>query len=479
MNGSSALQALIGKRIVILGCGVNNAALAAWLVRHGLQITIRDQKEEARAKFIAEHGDHGGITWEIVPNIVDGLTNFDVVFRTPQIPFHDPAIQKALLTGVQITSQTRFFFQLCPCEIIGVTGSKGKGTTSSLVHSILQAGYTKGKVYLAGNIGVDPFSFVDELHEHDLVILELSSFQLTDLHVSPQVAVMLNVVPEHLDHHKTYDAYRSAKSNLLAHQRERDLAIVNAEYVTHANFFLPYVQGKILQYTRQTPQRESAWVEYLDGKEVAFVHTGESLESFDITGRRLRGSHNLENILPAILVGVHYRVDPLIIQKQAVQFPGLKHRLMHVGQWGGVNFYDDSIATTPEASMAAMEAFEGQPVHLIAGGKTKGQSFEGWANAVAERCATVSLLPGSGTSDLDTTLTRTLNRRQDCECEVIRHPEEPVMHTVIRTLKPKLKKGDVVLLSPAAASDEPFANYQVRGDSFASAFTQEMEEGIA
>jgi UDP-N-acetylmuramoylalanine--D-glutamate ligase len=479
MNGSSALQALSGKRIVILGCGVNNAALAVWLTRQGLQITVRDQKEEAKAKFIAEHGELSGIEWQIMPNILEGLTDFDVAFRTPFIPYHDPVIQQALQAGVQITSQTKLFFQLCPCEIIGITGSKGKGTAATLTHRILQAGYKKGQVYLAGNIGINPFSFVDELTENDLVVLELSSFQLTDLHVSPSVGVMLNVVPEHLDHHKTFAAYRAAKGNLLKHQREGDVAIINTEHPANAAFYLPYVQGRLLSYTLSLPQRESAWVEYLDGKEVVFAHIGETLESFDTTARRLKGHHNLENIIPAILVGIHYNIDPLLIQKEVVHFPGLEHRLMHLGSWQRVDFYDDSIGTTPEASEAAMQAFEGRRIHLLAGGKTKGQEFTHWANQVAERCASVTLLPGVGTAEIDSALIRVLRQRTDCNCDVFRHPQDPVMEHALRELTPHFQSGDVVLLSPAAASDAPFANYKERGEAFAVAFQILTESGDA
>jgi UDP-N-acetylmuramoylalanine--D-glutamate ligase len=478
MNESSALQALEGKRIGVLGYGVNNAVMAPWLVRHGFQITISDTDPAAEERFLADHADLSGkVQWDIRKNTLEDLNRFDVVFRTPAVPFHAPELQKAVQQGITVTSQTKLFFQLAPCEIIGITGSKGKGTTSSLIANILKCGYTKGKVYLAGNIGIDPFTFVDELTEDDLVVLELSSFQLTDLHLSPHVAVVLHVVPEHLDHHRTAEAYREAKLQLLAHQRSGDLAVVNGEYPDMA-MFLNAVQGKLLRYARHIPQKEAAWAENLDGREVVFVQTGDSLESIDITGRKIVGDHNLENILPAVLVGLHYGISPLVIQKEIVEFPGLDHRISLVGTYNGVSFYDDSIATTPESALAAMEAFPGRRIHLLIGGKSGGQTVEQFdevIHAALERCVSVSFIPGSFTPELEKRFKKIAKQRPDCDCLFLNGAQQPIMETLLSGLHPHLQSGDVVILSPAAKSFDHFKSYKDRAEHFVKAVKDRYE----
>lgn len=475
MTGSSALQALEGKRIGILGYGVNHGAVTAWLIRHGLTVTIRDRNEGAVTRFKEDYPELD-VKWDIRANVLEDLDQFDVVLRSPSIPFYSSELQKALQKGIVVTSQTKLFFQLAPCEIIGVTGSKGKGTTSSLSAAILKAGYKRGSVYLAGNIGLDPFAFVDRLTEDDLVVLELSSYQLNDLHMSPQVAVMLHVTPEHLDHHRTLEAYREAKMQLLAHQRPNDLAIINAGY-PDMDGFLAVVQGKLLRYTRHSAQREAAWAEYLDDREVIFIQTGESLESIDITGRKLVGAHNLENILPAVLVGLHYGVSPLIIQREVVAFPGLEHRISFVGTFHGVSFYDDSIATTPESAIAAMEAFPGRRIHLLLGGKSGGQdNFDTLIHSALERCASVSFIPGSMTPALEKQFRKIAKKRPDCECLLLGGAKEPIMETILSGIHPHLQEGDVVVLSPAAKSFDHFKDYQDRGEQFVRAVRARYKE---
>lgn len=475
MSEGSVLQALQGKRVGILGYGVNHHHLVPWLIAHGVSVTIRDQNAKVREAFEKDYSELATkVVWQIQDDIFAELTGFDVLFRSPSIPFNHPKLQHALQHGVMITSQTKLFFQLCPCEVIGVTGSKGKGTTSTLTANILKAGYTKGKVYLAGNIGLDPFSFLDDLVDGDLVVLELSSFQLADLHVSPQVAVVLNVVPEHLDHHGSYLDYLQAKANLLAHQRPNDLAIVFAGNPAMRPA-LDQVRGTLRYVTRHTPQRDAGWAENLDGKEVIFIHEGETLESIDITGRRLLGEHNLENIIPAVLVGLHYGVSPTVIRDTILDFKGLEHRLSEVGVYDGIAFYDDSIATTPEAVCVAMEAFPNRRIHLIVGGITKGQSFRQMAHEVARRATTVSFLPGPGTAEIEREIRRAL-KASGSACELLPHPGADVMASVISGILQRATSSDVVLLAPGTKSAPPFANYVERAQHFVAAVKRRFEE---
>ena len=396
------------------------------------------------------------ITWEIGEKTLAHLERFEVIFRSPSIPYRSPEIQQAARSGVEIYSQTKLFFDLCPAPIIAVTGTKGKGTTSTLIYELLRSRYT---VHLGGNMGVDPFSFLPKLSKEDLVILELSSFQTQDLQKSPHVAVMLNITPDHLNHHHDFAEYYAAKAQLLAHQTADDLAILNADYPL-VEQLASATNAKVYRYSKEVPRRQSAWAD----RETVFVEIDTLVDSFSVAGRQLLGRHNLENILPAVLVATLYGVPMPEIRKSVIEFPGLPHRIFPVGRLGEVDFYDDSIATNPEASLAAIRAFSGRRIHLIVGGSDKGADYADFAREVRETCVTVSLLPG----DAGKKLLKALHHAKG-DCLILDKAQAPLFPTVLSGIQPHIQKGDVVLLSPAAASFASFKDYKERGDLFAQA----------
>lgn len=455
------IQELRSKNIAILGMGVNNRALAAYLLRHGASVTLRDAKAGVKTAFeeaYPEFTDNPACTWEIRPGILDELQSFDILFRSPSIWVHSPELQAFKAHGT-VYSQTKLFFDLCPATIVGITGSKGKGTTASLVYRMLDKGYQKGKAYVAGNIGVDPFEFLDELTQNDVVVLELSSFQLQDLEASPHVAVVLKITPDHLDHHASFEEYRDAKLQLIAHQKAGDVAVLWGE-----NPDLELYKGKtdasVLTYSRHTPQTVGGW----EAEEVVrIVHDGREW-NVPIDGRRIPGDHNLENIVPACIVGTVFDIPEAVLQEAAVTFPGLPHRLHKVGEWEGVELYDDSIATTPESCQVAMEAFPNRRLHLIMGGRDKGQDYAALAPLLGERCGSIGLLPGPGTAKLRLTL----QPYQD-KLRLIEPAGEPIMESILADMKETVNPGDVILLAPAAASDQPYGTYVRRAASFTQA----------
>lgn len=458
------LAELKDKKIVVLGLGVNNRHLVAYLLEAGFSLTIRD-RQAVQAEFEREFSDwKGQVTWEVMKDITQKLDAFEVIIRSPAIQLK--SLQRYAEKGAFITSQTDLFFRLCPAPIIGVTGTKGKGTTATLIFSLLKGSYTKGTVYLGGNIGIDPFSFVSQLTTADLVVLELSSAQLEGLAYSPHVAVLLRVSPDHLDYHATYADYRDAKANLLVHQHETDVAVVNTHY-PDMRYYLDKIKGKRYTYSRHTPARQAAWAEVLEDKEVVFFQMESGIESFEITNRRLLGQHNLENILPAVLVAAYYGVPTKHMQEVIRNFPGLEHRLSFIGAAGGVDFYDDSIATTPESSQVAIESFPGRRIHLIAGGNDKGSEFTEWADHAALHCVTISVLPGEVSKRMERELRQALKRGG--KATILSKATNPVMETILSGIHPHLQKGDVVLLSPAARSGAPFKNYKERGEAFIAA----------
>lgn len=484
------IQELKKQKVVILGWGVNNRALVEYLLKRGVSVTIRDRLPNLQEDFFNKYPQYKEselVKWEITENILKGLDKFGVVFRSPSIPYLSPEIQKAKGRGVVIYSQTKLFFDLSPAQIIGISGTKGKGTTATLLYQILQAGWKKGKVYLAGNIGLDPFSFLDKLQETDLVILELSSYQLQDLHKSPHIAIMLRVSVDHLNHHKSIEEYRAAKQPLLRWQNEDDLALVNADE-PNMDEYANLTRAQVYRYSRYQPRRNSIWVDTSTGDEIVFVQLGEDIESFSLTGRRLIGEHNLENILPAILTAAMLRVSMRTIRRVVLAFPGLEHRLALVGSYNGVNFYDDSIATTPAACLVALRSFWGRPIHLIVGGKDKGQDYASLATDILQRCATVSFLPGESTARLKQSLRQALNRFPASKnpCQILDDfnyssakalhqslTKDEVMENIFKSLIPHLQPNDVVLLSPTTASDQPFKDYKERGEAFIRAMKEQ------
>ncbi len=470
MQSSLSLEWLANNKVVLLGLGANNRHLAAWLAKKRILFTVRDEKIEAKESFLAEFPEaEMYITWEISKNILKKLEDFAAVFRTPSIKVLSPELVKYAKKGGIVWSQTKLFFDLCPAKMVGVTGTNGKGTTSTLLAKLLNAGYKQGKVYLGGNIGLDPFAFLDELTEKDIVILELSSFQLHDLHTSPQVAILLSLTPDHLDHHASLEEYYQAKASIFSHQKEGDFAVVHAANEI-AYKLSAQAGGDVCYYRKDAPKKNSSWVEKIEEREVLFLHTGDDFESLDITERKLVGVHNLENIIPAAIVASRLGVPPKIIQQVITEFVGLPHRLQFIGTFSGASFYDDSIATGPDSAMAALRCFEGKRLHLIAGGSDKGYDLTEVAKLMVKSSATISLLPGPASVRFKPLILRA-KKEQKSDCILIEH-SEPRFDQALSGIQPHLQEGDIVLLAPSATSFTGFTSYKDRGEQFTKAVTE-------
>lgn len=408
------LKELESKKIAIVGMGVNNQKLADYFRKHRIKFaTVQD--------------------WPKNSDLAGKLDSFDVIFRTPGLPYLSPAIQQAKAHGVEVSSQTKLFFDLCPAQIIGVTGTKGKGTTSTLVANILEAG--DRKAWLAGNIGTDPFEFLDFIHPDDLVVLELSSFQLQDLHRSPHVAVVLNITADHLDPSGTYEKsahatvseYFDAKLQIIANQKENDFAVISHE--------LP---ENILQI----------------GKGQKIIFTPEDVADYEY---HIYGRHNLENIAAAVAVGKIFKVDESKMRQVVKEFQGLPHRLQKVLEKEGVTYVDDSISTNEDSTIAAIRAFE-EPVILIVGGSSKGLNYERLGEAVRNAKNLKGVVVVGEESG------KIIKAIEGYEGFVLTGAAN--MSEIIKQAKSMATTGDVVLLSPAAASFDMFKNYKDRAEQF-------------
>lgn len=429
------LTDLKNKKIAILGLGVENYFLVKYLLKNKVEceLTICDLRNEKQLGERYLEFSQFGASWKLEADFNRNLGVFDVLFRSPGWPIACPGVQQALGAGSKLYSAMKLFFDLCPTRnIIGVTGTKGKGTTSSLIAAILET--AKKTVWLGGNIGVAPFEFIDRVKNDDWVVLELSSFQLEDLHKSPHIAVLTNFSAEHLspadpnnpNYHKTIGDYWHAKHNLFTYQGAEDVLVVNKNLLLQiANCEL---QNKIVYF-----------------------------EKSDLSSG-LIGEHNKENIAAAVEVAKILNIGDDDVTEAIKNFKGLVHRIEKVAEINNVLYYDDSFATTPDSAIIALKSFK-QPIILLAGGADKGADFVEFAEEIKNRVKFLVLFHGFG------------SERMIIELEKIEYPTENYvvvrdMEKAISLAREKTTTGDVVLLSPGCASFGVFKNYKERGDLF-------------
>lgn len=448
------LKIFTGKKIAILGLGVEGISTGEFLHRYCSDLTFFDQKDEAdidqeTVTKIKSMGDM--ITGK---DAFSQVVGFDLIIRSPGIHKDQQFLQIASEKGAVVTSQTQLFFDLCPCYIIGVTGTKGKGTTSSLIYSMLkQAGRD---VHLGGNIGVPPLTFIDALHESSVVVLELSSFQLQDLSKSPHIAVMLMVVPEHLDYHKTPEEYIDAKRNIVRFQTKDDFAVINRDYIA-ANESDIYTDAQVYWVSRERSTTEQGC---FVKEEAVWIRMRESeWKIIDIDKIALPGKHNVENVCAAAMAATLAGAAKADIVKVLTEFKGLEHRLELVRETNGVTYYNDSFSTTPETAIAAIDAFA-EPEILILGGSSKSSDFSELGKVIAG-ASNIKAIIGIGTE-----WDRIKQSIQGLAKHVLILEGADNMEAVVMAASKIAAPGDVVILSPACASFGMFKNYKERGTQF-------------
>lgn len=452
---------LRNKTIAVLGGGVEGVSSATFLAQKGAKVTVLDEKETLDAQT-KELFAKQNILFIGGKKYADTLSVYDMIVRSPGVPLNLPGIEAAKQHGTVITSQTKLFFDLCPGRIIGVTGTKGKGTTSSLIYAMLKA---DGKdAYLGGNIGKAPFTFLDALTKDSWVVLELSSFQLEDAEKSPHIAVMLMVTSEHLakdkwgtqNYHATLGDYVSAKRNILSHQTKDDFAILNRDYPA-TNESDTYTEGKVFFVSREREVDEGAFVK---DNIVWLRRDGKDTKVLDCQDILLPGKHNLENVCSAVVAATLSGASLDTIRAVLQIFKGLEHRLELVADINGVKFYDDSFSTTPETAIAAIEAFD-SPEILILGGSTKQSDFTELGRVIRTK-SNIKAIIGIGVE-----WERIKQAIGQSGIDYIEGAKS--MQEVVLQAKEVAQSGDIVLLSPACASFDMFKNYKERGEQFKKA----------
>jgi len=436
------------QQVAVVGYGIEGESVAEFLRSQGAQVTVFDEKnEEAFDGESIRKLQIRGVRFN--PGGFSSLTDFDLIVRSPGVSPQTPELVAAKHKRIEITSGTKLFFDLAPCPIIGVTGTKGKGTTSSLIyHMLKEAGRD---VYLGGNIGVPPLSFLPKLTKQSFVVLELSSFQLIDLTKNPYIAVVLMTTVEHQDYHTSEVEYVDAKANLVRFQTKDDYAVVNWDY-PNSRTIGELAKGNVVKISTVETAGYDARIEH----GWLIVQDKQIIQTHDIF---IPGAHNFENALAAAIAATLAHVPNDVVASVLKSFRGLIHRLEFVRTIKGVRYYDDSFSTTPETAIAAINAFK-EPKVLILGGSSKNSDFTKLGKIISDS-SSIRGIVGIGVE------WERIRRELRVKSEELRVIEGcKTMREIVEAARNTAKPGDVVLLSPACASFDMFKNYKERGREF-------------
>ena len=438
------LASLQGKTAAVLGIGVSNTPLIELLCRSGVQVVACDKKSREALGERAAQLEALGAKLCLGEHYLDDL-RADVIFRTPGMRPDVPVLLEAKKRGSVVTSEMEIFFEVCPCTIIGVTGSDGKTTTSTLISEILKhAGH---RVWTGGNIGTPLLDQAEHMTPDDFVVLELSSFQLMDLRHSCHIAVVTNLAPNHLDVHRDMAEYIDAKKHIFTRQTAQDVLILNADNTITAGF-APEAAGEVRMFSRQTVPAHGA--SFRDG-----VIRRDGVPVVRQEEIKIPGLHNVENYMAAILA-VEGLASDEDIRYVARNFGGVEHRIEFVREKDGVKFYNDSIASSPSRTIAGLRSFS-EKVILIAGGYDKHIPYDVLGPEIA---AHVKLLVCTGATGPKIAAAA---RAVPDAPEVL---EIPDFYEAVHAAAQQAKPGDIVLLSPASAAFDRFKNFMVRGAEF-------------
>lgn len=445
---------IYGKRAAVLGFGISNRPLARTLAQWGASVTVFDKKgEEALRENLSEFRKMG-VAFSLGEGYLEALTGFDFIFRTPGMRFDIPQIQKEIQLGAELTSEMEVFMQLCPAFMYAVTGSDGKTTTTTLIYEMLkQEGY---HCYLGGNIGTPLLDKVYEMSGNDRVVLELSSFQLHTMRISPDVAVVTNVTPNHLDIHKSMEEYIEAKKNIFKYQNTSNRIVLNYDNPTTRSF-IPEVKADLTLFSIREECTSGA---FLRDNRIIFKEQDEEKEILPVSDIRLPGMHNVENLLAAILA-VMPEVSLETIRFVAKTFSGVEHRNEFVRNIKGISFYNDSIGSSPTRTIATVKAFSGNII-LIAGGYDKNLCYDELAPVLQERVKALILL--GATADKIAASYKTYVREENLKSIPVVRVES--MESAVKQAYQLAVGGDIVLLSPASASFDMYPNFMERGRHF-------------
>jgi UDP-N-acetylmuramoylalanine--D-glutamate ligase len=447
-------KSLAGKKVAFCGMGRSNLPVLHMFAQRGAVLTACDKRNRDQLGALADDLESAGATLQLGEGYLDHL-DAEIVFRTPGLPYSHPGLVSARENGAAVTSEMEAFFDLCPCKIYAVTGSDGKTTTATIIAEMLRAA---GKtVYLGGNIGEPLLPKVLDIRPEDAAVVELSSFQLISMRRSPDVAVVTNVSPNHLDWHRDMEEYIEAKKNIILHQNAFGRAVLNIDNEI-TDSFAELTRGKTCFFSRKQSVELGAWLSE-DGA-VIMVENGRRETVMHKKDIRLPGLHNVENYLAAISA-VWGDVPAESIRRVAGEFGGVEHRAELVRELRHVRYYNDSIASSPTRTAKGMLSLFDQKIILIAGGYDKKIPFGEFGPVVVEKVKTLILL-GATADKIEEAVRSTQAYRPGCP-QIVR---ASTMEEAVAAAARLAVEGDIVALSPACASFDLYPNFEARGRHF-------------
>ncbi len=447
------------KKVIIIGAARQGLALARYLARHGAQVTINDRRAADQLADEMQSLARFEVKWALGSHDPQIVTGVDQVFISGGVPLENPIVQAARQQGIPVSNDTQVFMDVVSCKTVGITGSAGKTTTTTLVGRIAQCGLSGkyGRIWIGGNIGDPLVNYVDEMQASDLAVMEVSSFQSELMTTSPDIAVVLNITPNHLDRHVTMENYTAAKAHVLLHQSAGGVAILGRDD-PGAWGLAAAVRGKLLSFgfSPLPDGMDGAYVEneqffIRDGGQIIPVPVADVIE--------LRGEHNRLNVLAACLIAHAAGFSPEAMRDGIKGFRGVPHRLEFVRTWRGAQWYNDSMASAPERTIAAIHSFDG-PLILLLGGRDKDLPWEDLAKLVHQRVDHVVIF-GEAAGKIEAALGARIPGNRPFSQVRVNTLKEAVL-AASRVAQP----GFVVLLSPGGTSFDEFKDFAERGERF-------------
>ena len=439
---------LKGKKIAIIGAGVSNLPLIEYMAKLSDKVVLFDMKELSDdARQLVEKYN---IKTSLGDNYLEELIGFDYIFRSPSCLPTNPYIVKEIDRGAIVTTEVEEVIKLSPCKVIGITGSDGKTTTTTIISEVLKSlGYT---VHTGGNIGTPIFTNMNKVKKEDIIVLELSSFQLMNMKVSPNISVITNISKNHLDIHKDYYEYIDAKKSIFLNQNKDDIVVLNYDDELVKSFDKE-VKGEVRYFSFKSKLKDNY---YLDGEYIKY-NDKIIIDTKDLI---IRGVHNYINICTVLNAIKDYITDMDKALEIIKKFPGVHHRIEFVREIDGVKWYNDSASSTPSRTIAGINAFD-EKIVLLAGGYDKNIPYDSLAKPILDKVRVLILF--GNTKDKIYNAVMKESKLQNKEIEIY---EEKTLEDVIFKAKEVAKEGEVVLFSPASASFDMFKNAYQRGDIF-------------
>ncbi len=447
-----------GKRVTIMGLGLfgGGAGATRFFAKAGARVTVTDLKTAEELEPSLKAIERAAVGLHLGGHRMEDFEGADLVVANPGVPPDSPYLEAARKAGAEVKTEASVFAELCPAKLVGVTGTNGKSTTTALAGHLINGSGVKA--WVGGNIGGSLLENLEEMGRDDVVVMELSSFQLPyfgEIGLSPNVSVLTSFSANHLDRHKTAEGYAEAKSHIFRQQAADDFAILNSG-LKKAEWWMKQTRGKVLRFGLSGVEVEGA---YAEGEELVLRVEGARRKVAEVKDVGLLGPHNVENALAAICAAWAAGAKPDRFGESLRSFKALEHRLEFVRSLGGVDYYNDSNATTPESAMAALRSFPGREIILIAGGRDKGLEFEELAKEIV-RGAAGAVLIGEVAGKLEGEI------RDVSPPANLAVRRERDMASAVKSARELARPGSVVLLSPACASFDMFKNYAERGEVF-------------